>query len=430
MKVRITFSFSDLASFVQQQLETQGLPGASGSLARIEIQPTGAIQFFGQEGRLESRLPLKISAGLPALRSLIPGIPGGVMRLGAVEMQLMVEMSTTLQLDSQLSLKGHTRATYTWINPPRLGLAMLKVPVDSLLAPTLQRELDKVATEIDQKMIGRLPVKTYLQSAWEALFTEYYLEESPLPFFLHIHPSSSNIPRTALYIEAKGLALDFALSIHPKFSLSSTSAPDLIPPLPAVAETSDSLPQKEITTEAKLGWEELIPWLKAQDWPLVHPLQSLTVLDILPTPVQPEELALGIQLDVQWRVGPIKRRMQGILRTKLVAGVRDGLAHLYLKGPHKWEGRRLDRWLVGRLSSRRWQQLSQNLHDVLLDMQANWIAEIQQIAQKGVQEQGFQLSGKIETVQLQQIAFEPDQIALILLTNGTAQINLKPAVKA
>jgi len=206
---------------------------AAGLNAGIEIQPQGEVQLHGQGDRLISHIPVRVQAtadwlGLGLGKALLPGVSLPTL----LRFDLAIEFETRLKVGPGWQLRAESQVSYQWIRLPSTSLG-LKLPLKQLVTPLLERELKRIAQQVDTWGAAMADLPGRIAEAWTELQEPVPLDD---PLVLRLLPRKEPIPVGPIQIDGKELLVSAQLPIWgrvgPSASLEGTPSVRLSPPVP------------------------------------------------------------------------------------------------------------------------------------------------------------------------------------------------------
>jgi hypothetical protein len=258
---------------LRSQIEAALASVADAVRAGILVKPQGDIQLSGQNGRLVSLVPVRITA-TGNLVGIGPRVMRGLRAPTLLTFDLAVEFRTRLQVQPDWQLKAESQIAYRWTRDPATGLG-LKLPLKEVVKPMLERELQKIGKQVDTWVPELTGLQHRIQEAWRELQRPLPLDE---PLILRLRPRKEPIPVSEIRVEGQALRVDVQLPLGGSVGPAEEAvSPGLVPlgdPVPYVDQS-----------ESKLILQVNLPWSQ-----LETDMSGLTI----------EEHAMGRTLQLSW----------------------------------------------------------------------------------------------------------------------------------
>lgn len=255
---------------LRTQIEAALASVADAVRAGIEVKPQGEIQLSGQDGRLISLVPVRITA-TSELIGLGQRILGGIKAPTLLTFDLAVEFRTRLRVQPDWQLKADSQIAYRWTKDPATSLG-LKLPLKEVVKPMLEQELRKIGKQVDEWVPALTGLPDRIQEAWRELQRPVPLDE---PLMLRLRPRREPIPVGEIRVEGQTLRVEVQLPVRGSVglpeALSATPEVPLSQPVPF--EDQD---ESRLIIQADLPWEQLqedMSGLTIEDHTLRRPLQ-------------------------------------------------------------------------------------------------------------------------------------------------------------
>lgn len=249
---------------IQDWIDTD--EGAS-AFTEVEVSALGKIQLSSDEGKLLSQLPLQISARIRRDRRFIPNIPS----LEKVDMKISVLVSTSLALSSDWKVQASSEASYEWQEKPSWGGGLIKLPLQSFVAPFLERELQGVAQQVDHFIAHEVNLNEALWESWTLLQNPIEIETDwDRPLFLKLNLPKQVVKASSIIMEKDHGKVIIKLDLPDNHVRADSKQEAFKKPsfLPQYAQTSLNNGRQQLRVRTRFTREDLEAILDQMEFPV------------------------------------------------------------------------------------------------------------------------------------------------------------------
>ncbi len=240
-----------------------------GSLfTHTRVQRRGPVQLSAAGSVISSTLPLHVRTGLRRSDPKLSGLFRELPVLDRITFELTILFETRLGVDAHWQLQPVTAARFRWDRKPAMGLGLMKLSINSLIEPTLEREMEAVAFKVDAYLRQTIDLPQLATDAWHFLGQPLSLADSP-PLWLHFRPTASVAEMGPLESQKGRLQAHFKLPVLPVLSLGQAPTSSEAP-LPRLAHLAEG-PLPEVTPLGlELAFDALAAWAESMHFDLPH----------------------------------------------------------------------------------------------------------------------------------------------------------------
>jgi len=404
---------------LRSQIEAALASVADAVRAGIQVKPQGDIQLSGQDGRLISLVPVRITATADLIglgQRMLRGIKAPTL----LTFDLAVEFRTRLRVQPNWQLKAESQIAYRWTKDPATSLG-LKLPLKEVVKPVLERELRKIGKQVDEWVPALTGLPERIQEAWSELQRPVPLDE---PLMLRLRPRKEPIPVGDIRVEGQTLRVEVQLPVRGSVGLPAAMTAIPTVPLSQPVPFADQ-GESKLILQLHLPWEQLqadMSGLTIEDHTLGRPLQlSWGQMDL-----QGEGRSFALQTRFRIKGLPMlkKRTLSGLAELDWQWGLIDesdelAIEHLQVKL------REVPRWLQSI-----WPLLRPLLKHLMTRAVRQAVATQIQATRREVEEMvsdfllptGGRLQGRIRKVEILDLDAGPEGLHAKIRLSGEARV--------
>ncbi|AQG79726.1 hypothetical protein AWR27_10535 [Spirosoma montaniterrae] len=260
--IPVSIALSDVERQINAQVngliyEDNSLTDNNNDNFMTKVWKRGTILVSAEDSLFQFTVPLRIwaKAGVSVL---------GFMQYKETEFEIDLRFKTRFDLDRDWSVQTQTTADgYGWVRRPTVSVIGLNVPITSLVARMIDKNMGSITKTLDQQVRREVDLKTPVLQAWNTLRTPYLLSEK-YRTYLQIVPKRILI--TPLRFEGRVIRSTIGIEA---FTLTTTGAkPDVrpavsLPDLTVVPQIKDDfqiglLSEASYEEAARLAAEEFV----------------------------------------------------------------------------------------------------------------------------------------------------------------------------
>ena len=131
----------------------------------VRVTKAGAFQIIGYGDSLMITAPVHIWAKGRY-------VPGGITALTVekdISLKPIVTLSTRMKIRTDWGLETKTTPHIAWQESPVLEVGPLKIPIRRVLDAVLERQLNRIGSEVDKAIADQLELRKEIESAWKTV---------------------------------------------------------------------------------------------------------------------------------------------------------------------------------------------------------------------------------------------------------------------
>lgn len=385
----------------------------------IKVIPQGEVALHGEGETLISTFPVRIQATADWL-GLARSVLGSLTLPALVTFEAQIRFRTRLRVRPNWELQTQSAVDYQWIRNPSLNLG-IKVPIKEVVAPLLQRELNRLGQQIDGWVPQLVDLKATLREAWRHTQDLVPLEDG---LYLKLIPEVSPIPLGPIQLDGRELTVKAQLPLRGEVGLPGALVPTPIQSLTDPTQLDEATPTT-LPLCLHLPWEQLeadlsdqsieeelagrklqLSWRKVELGGEGLNLRLKTWFKVKGVPLAPRGKVAGqIELSWEWDLSP--------------DGQEVGIKHLQARISQAPNWLRASWWLI-----RYWvrHDLTQGITRQIREQIRASRQEVEQLVADYALPTGAQLQGKIQKVAFEEMWGEKNGLRIGLRLSGHAHV--------
>lgn len=199
----------------------------------LQVERKGKIRVFQKRNVLyvQTRVYVKAQERSPdSLLSLWKKLP--LVDVEKTEFSISVRFACKLSLQPGWELRSQTEGSFRWKRRAKVGIGLARISISGLIAPELQKQVERIARRIDRFIDKQLSVPTLASEAWHAMGRVHGIHDS-LPLWLRlVSQEADTFACSSIYWMGEAANVEACLPVLPEIFLRTAPPPSVHPRLP------------------------------------------------------------------------------------------------------------------------------------------------------------------------------------------------------